>query len=112
MIARTPTPPYYAVLFTSRRTPDDPAGYERMARRMAELAQQQPGFLGFESVRGEDGLGFTVSYWDSLEAVRRWGAHAEHQLAQHQGRARWYEVFSLRVCQVESERCFEREAET
>jgi hypothetical protein len=34
MIARTPTPPYFAVLFTSRRTGDDPKGYERMARRM------------------------------------------------------------------------------
>jgi heme-degrading monooxygenase HmoA len=111
MIARTPTPPYYAVLFTSRRTGDAPEGYERMALRMLELAAQQPGFLGVESARGSDGLGITVSYWDSLEAVRRWGEHAEHRLAQHLGRTRWYEAFSLRISRVESEWHFNRETE-
>src|SRR4051812_11811980 len=104
MIAGTPTPPYYAVLFTSRRTEADPEGYEHMAERMLELAARQPGFLGVESARGEDGLGITVSYWDSLEAIERWGKHAEHRLAQHLGRTRWYEAFSLRVSRVEVER--------
>ena len=106
MIARTPPTPYHAVLFTSRRNENDPAGYEQMAQRMVELAAQQPGFLGFESVRGEDGLGITLSYWDSLESIRRWGEHAEHQLAQQLGRTRWYEAFSLRICRVESEHLF------
>lgn len=105
MIARPP--PYYAVVFTSRRTPADAAGYEHTARRMVELAEQQPGFLGVDSSRGDDGLGITVSYWDSLEAIRQWGEQAEHRLAQQLGRARWYESFSLRICRVESERLFE-----
>lgn len=105
MIARPP--PYYAVVFTSRRTPADAAGYEHAAQRMVELAEKQPGFLGIDSARGDDGLGITVSYWDSLEAIRQWGEHAEHRLAQQLGRARWYEMFSLRICRVESERLFE-----
>ena len=62
-----------------------------------------------ESTRGADGLGITVSYWDSLDAVRRWGEHVEHRLAQQLGRDRWYEAFRLRVCRVEAERVFERE---
>ena len=33
---------------------------------MLELARQQPGFLGVESARGEDGFGITVSYWSSV----------------------------------------------
>ncbi len=107
MLARTPRPPYYAVIFTSLRTDADPDGYAVTAARMEALAAQQPGFLGIESARGEDGVGITVSYWDSLEAVRRWGEHAEHRLAQHLGRARWYETFQLRVCRVEADRLFE-----
>ena len=37
--------------------------------RMVELATGQPGFLGVESARGPDGIGITVSYWSSLEAI-------------------------------------------
>ena len=73
--------PYYAVIFTSRRTEGD-QGYADMARRMEELAADQPGFLGLESTRGEDGLGITVSYWRSLEALQAWKQVAEHRMAQ------------------------------
>jgi heme-degrading monooxygenase HmoA len=95
-----PDPPYLAVIFTSRRTADDPEGYEAMAARMVELASTMPGFLGIESVRA-DGLGITISYWTDEDAIRAWHRHAEHRLAQQQGRALWYESFALRVCRVE-----------
>lgn len=106
--APTPQPPYYAVIFTSLRSAGDGPAYEAMAARMLELAAQQPGFLGVESARGADGVGITVSYWASREAIRRWRNHAEHRLAQEQGRAGWYARFRLRICQVEEERGFER----
>jgi heme-degrading monooxygenase HmoA len=99
--ATTPQPPYYAVVFSSRRTANDPAGYEAMAERMVELARSMPGFLGVESVRGADGFGITVSYWDSEENIRRWQAHPEHLCAQAAGRGQWYARYELRVCRVE-----------
>lgn len=98
--ATTPAPPYYAVIFTSRRTAID-EGYEAMSDRMLELARQQPGFLGVESARGADGLGITVSYWVSEEAIAAWKAHAEHRIAQYHGRGKWYEHFETRVARVE-----------
>ena len=61
-IAKTPEPPYYAVIFTSQRTEGDD-GYEAMAHAMFELALQQPGCLGAESVRDAGGLGITVAYF-------------------------------------------------
>jgi heme-degrading monooxygenase HmoA len=98
-IAVTPKPPYYAVIFTSLRTEGD-SGYADVARRMLDLARAQPGFLGFESVRA--GLGISVSYWQSLEAIAAWKENAEHRLVQ--GRAReWYRAFRVRVCRVERE---------
>jgi heme-degrading monooxygenase HmoA len=78
-------------------------GYEQMAERMLELARQQPGFLGVESVRDAAGLGITVSYWQSLEAIAAWKADAEHLAAQRLGREQWYQWFKLRVCRVERE---------
>ena len=42
--AKTPEPPYYAVIFTSKRTEGD-HGYEAMAQAMFDLALKQPGCL-------------------------------------------------------------------
>ena len=92
---------YYAVIFTSRRTPEDAEGYAATAQRMDELARAQPGFLGVESARGEDGLGITVSYWESLAAIDAWRKQVEHLAAQSQGRAKWYASYDLRVAKVE-----------
>jgi heme-degrading monooxygenase HmoA len=104
-IAKTPKPPYYAVIFASQRTEGD-QGYGKMAEKMVELASQQDGFLGVESARDE-GLGITVSYWESLEAIKIWKDHSLHQVAQEKGKTLWYQNFSLRVCKVERDSFFE-----
>lgn len=100
MIAKTPKPPYYAVIFVSKRTEVD-KGYGRMADHMVELAEQQAGYLGIESFRNADGYGVTISYWDSLEAIKTWKANLEHQQAQKYGKAWWYSEYQLRVAKVE-----------
>ncbi len=97
--ATTPEPPYFAVIFTSQRTPED-RGYDVMAARMVELAAAQPGFLGVESVRDAGGLGITVSYWRTRDDVRAWREHAEHRVAQETGKRVWYADYRLRICEV------------
>lgn len=97
--AKTPQPPYFAVIFTSVRA-DGNNGYGETAKRMVELASEQPGFLGFESARQE--IGISVSYWASLEAIAAWKENMAHRQAQ--GRAKdWYSAFRVRVCRVERE---------
>jgi len=98
IIAATPTPPYYAVIFTSLRTEGD-NGYGDMAAAMVELAAQQPGYLGIESAR-ED-LGITVSYWSDLESIKNWKLNAEHTQAQKLGHEKWYASFKVRISKVE-----------
>lgn len=104
MVAKTPTPPYYAVIFTSIGS-DNYDGYEEMAERMDKLAAQQPGYLGMESAGDE--FGITVSYWESLEAIRNWKANAEHLVAQKLGREKWYTAYKTRICRVERDYGFE-----
>ena len=99
-IAKTPEPPYFAVIFTSQRTEGD-RGYSSMADRMVELAEQQPGFLGVESVRGSDGFGITVSYWRNLADITAWRNHSEHLIAQEAGKRVWYSDYQLRICEVQ-----------
>lgn len=98
LIAKTPKPPYYAVIFTSHRTDGD-NGYGQMAKRMVELASKQPGFLGIESAR-ED-VGITVSYWSDLESIKRWKNNIDHQDAQKLGVQKWYASFKIRIAKVE-----------
>ncbi len=107
MIVKTPAPPYYAVIFTSERTNED-GGYATMSDKMAAMAQQQPGYLGHESAR--DGLGITVSYWESLEAIRNWKQQAEHLEAQQKGRSTWYSCYKVRICLVERDYEFEKKS--
>lgn len=107
MIATLPEPPYYAVIFTSLRT-DVAAGYAEAAERMLLLAAEQPGYLGVESARGADGLGITVSYWESEAAITAWKQQAEHKLVQAQGMREWYAAFATRVCKVERAYSFKR----
>ena len=59
--AKTPEPPYYAVIFTSQRTEADD-GYGAMASAMHALALAQPGCLGAHHVVGRAGPGF--GEWD------------------------------------------------
>jgi len=99
--ARTPKPPYYAVIFSSRRSPQDEAGYQEASARMLELAAQQPGYLGAESVRDADGFGITVSYWTDEAAIAGWKAQAEHAEIRERGRWLWYRHFEVRVARVE-----------
>ena len=99
--------PYYAVIFTSERTPAEPDEYAAMAERMEQLARQQPGFLDVESARDSDGVGITVSYWRDLESIKAWKNVAEHQSAQQLGRKKWYRNFKLRICRVEDEYSFD-----
>lgn len=105
MIAQTPEPPYYAVIFTSVRTDGD-NGYAEMADRMVEMARQQDGFLGVESARNE--LGITASYWRDPEAIKKWKEQAEHKIAQTKGRQAWYNSFHVRVSKVEYDYSFKK----
>ncbi len=104
MIATSPKPPYFAVIFTSIRTEDD-RNYSITSKRMIALAKKSKGFLGIESAREE--IGITVSYWDSIEAIRDWKLNSEHLLAQKKGKEKWYKAYKVRICKVERDYGFE-----
>ncbi len=98
MIATTPQPPYFAVIFTSIKTPID-EGYNEMAEKMIALAAKQEGFLGVEAARNE--IGITVSYWKDVASIKKWKEVSEHKIAQEKGKTTWYKSFKTRIAKVE-----------
>ena len=100
MIAKTPEPPYYSVIFTSVLK-EDPIGYAEMAEKMEKLAMEQPGYLGFESARSQ--IGISISYWKDLESIRIWKQNTEHLLAQKLGNEKWYQYYKIRIAGVEQD---------
>ncbi len=104
-LRRTPDPRSaqhcFAVIFSSQRTAEVAEAYDAASEAMVELAAKQPGFLGVESARGADGFGITVSYWDSLEAIRNWKDVPSHAGVQAKGKQTFYVRYEVRVCTVE-----------
>lgn len=96
--------PYYAVIFTSLKKEND-TGYAEMGEKMTELARQQPGFMGVDSVRND--IGITVSYWETIDAILNWKANTEHLTAQENGKEKWYAWYNVKICLVEREYSFE-----
>ncbi len=110
MLANTPEPPYYSVIFSSEKVEIsvERDAYDIMAVQMLDLAAQQPGYLGVETIGNDTGEGITVSYWESLEAIKAWRDHADHQVAQKLGKEVWYQRYALRIAKVEKAYDFER----
>ncbi len=105
--------PYFAVIFTSTHT-EDTKGYAEMANKMETLAKQQKGYIGIDSARNDSstglsaGVGITVSYWESMEAIKNWKANTEHLFAQQKGLEQWYNWYNVKICKVEREYEFEK----
>lgn len=100
--------PYYAAIFTNQRSEGGEDLYPMVSERMVALAKEQPGFLGVESVRGDDGIGITISYWESRDAISAWGRHGEHVIAKQQGRQEFYLWYHLRIATIEETRSFDQ----
>lgn len=100
---------YYAVIFTSTQKANI-EGYSEIAEKMEQLAKKQTGFIGMDSARNE--VGITVSYWESLEAIKNWKQQTDHLEAQLKGKTDWYSWYNVKICKVEREYEFENESKT
>jgi heme-degrading monooxygenase HmoA len=98
--AATPSPPYYAVIFSSLRAEGDD-GYGDAARELFAEVSKIEGFLGVESIRGANGFGITTAYFADEAAILRWREDARHKVAQERGKTGWYSHYSVRIGRIE-----------
>lgn len=95
------TPGTIAVIFCAQRTSEDDSGYAKAAEAMETLAARQDGYRGMDHSRSEDGSGITVSYWANDTAAKAWRDNPEHAVIRDEGRAKWYDSYSLHVASIE-----------
>jgi heme-degrading monooxygenase HmoA len=100
-ISKTPTPPYYAVVFTSINADVDHTEHNEMYARLVQRAATYEAYLGIEGARNSDGTGVAALYFKDLASIDAWAKDPEHQIAKRKGREIWYSHFMIRICRVE-----------
>lgn len=96
-------------VFRSRLRDDAVDAYGPVARRMAELARDMPGYLELKTFTAEDGERVSLVSFASPDDHAAWRVHPEHRAAQRRGRDEFYQDYLIQVCRVVSERSFRRE---
>ncbi len=103
------TPPvkdYYAVIFSSTKS-DDLEDYLEMDALTMQLAQEQEGFLGYESCNSGN-HGIFISSWQRMEAISSWRQNMTHIQAKNNAK-QWYRRYLSQICKVESSHLFVNE---
>lgn len=99
--------PYYAVIFTSIRNMDNKQhniDYNKTAENIENLAKKQDGYLGIEHFYNKQNkMSITISYWKTLEHIKKWKLNVEHANAQEKGKRIWYKFYSIKIAKVERE---------
>jgi heme-degrading monooxygenase HmoA len=96
---------FYAVIFSNTKS-NDLEGYAEMDERTMKLAQEQPGYLGYESISKDNNTIF-ISYWENKEAIDNWKKNATHQMAKSNAH-KWYRKYLSQICLVENSVLFEQ----
>lgn len=99
-----PLKDYYAVIFSSTKS-DNLEGYAEMDEITMTLAQQQEGFLGYESCSNLNSSIF-ISYWESMEHINHWRNNMTHLQAKSNAK-QWYKRYLSQICKVENSHLFE-----
>lgn len=91
----------YAVIFRAKiKKLDDQ--YSVMANKMRDLAISEYGCTEFTACN-EGNEEIAISYWPSLEHIKRWKNDTAHLEAQGLGKEKWYASYSVQVVEVKRE---------
>ena len=92
---------YYAVIFTSIRTEGD-NDYNQTGHDIEHIAKTQPGYLGIEHFENEaTKMRMTISYWKTVDDIKKWKQNAQHLIAQQKGKDIWYKYYTVRIAKIE-----------
>jgi heme-degrading monooxygenase HmoA len=95
---------YYAVIFTAKKS-NNTEGYQEKVAEMAEFVKTQKGFISMDGL-SENKNEITVSYWKTMDDIRAWSMNERHAEAKKGGKEKWYDSFSVRICEVKREYAF------
>jgi len=88
------------IVFRARVTPGVEEEIATVGARMYELASSMPGFISYKDFLAEDGESASIIEFETLEHVTAWREHPEHKEAQALGRSKFFEDFTIHVCDI------------
>lgn len=91
-----------AVIFEVETNEGRAQDYFDLAAELRPRLDELDGFISVERFRSlaDDGKFVSLSFWRDEAAVRAWREHAEHRLAQAEGKAGIFADFRIRVAEV------------
>lgn len=88
----------YAVIFKAVVKQFDQQ-YEDMLVELRALSVNKYGCIDIQSVtEGENEV--TISYWNSLDDIKKWKQDDRHMTAQRLGKVKWYKSYQVQVVEV------------
>jgi len=97
-------------IFRARVRDEHAQEYYALADEMAKIATSLPGFISWKGYTAEDGERVSVHEWESAEQLSAWRNHPQHARMQALGRERFYDEYTLYVCDEPRESRFRRRA--
>ena len=93
----------FAVILRSKTKPGAEADpeYAAAGSRMWELAMGEYGCVDASVATQADGTEIFVSYWNSLEEIRRWRHDKEHDETIWKAKDKWLAYYALEVCEIQ-----------
>jgi heme-degrading monooxygenase HmoA len=82
--------------------------YGSTADEMERLGRAMPGFVDFKAFRADDGERLTLVTFADAESQAAWRTQVDHRAAQQAGRDRFYERYTIQVCECRAARSFVR----
>jgi heme-degrading monooxygenase HmoA len=98
-------------IFRSRLRPGVRDEYVAMVERMNDLARSIPGYISHKGFWAEDGERVTIVEFAHQEGQTAWRTHPEHQEAKNEGRLKYYDMYDIKVAEVDYHRHFERKTD-
>jgi heme-degrading monooxygenase HmoA len=91
-----------AVIFEVEMKPGKDQAYFDLAGSLRPELEKIDGFISVERFQSTTNAGkyVSLSFWRDAEAIARWRQHADHQLAQAQGKSSIFADFRIRVAEV------------
>ena len=91
-----------AVIFEVEMNPGREHDYFELAGSLKPELEAIDGFISVERFQSlsNEGKYVSVSFWRDAQAVKTWREHAEHRLAQAQGKKEIFADLRIRVAEV------------
>ena len=100
-LAENLDPPFYAVILNDNNLGAEDEAHIGPTDEMVSLAPRQPGFMGLETTRDDQGHWVAISYWRDKSDIEAWRSKGDSKIAKRFHNVRLQDACALRISRVD-----------